>query len=277
MRLAAAAVLISSALASALPPSPPAAQPRVTLGELSLRPRTQWGQAPAVRVKLDGVRFVGLAGHGFFLATRARAQGGAWTDWTRSEVWPVPDADFVWDRPLHHFVPYAALEALGAGPTYEFEAAVFDAGSGALLGRAAEVLQLRVQDAARPVTPPAPLAALVPQRACGLPGDEGCVVPRHGRYAMDAERWAALWAAVQATPNEQARAARCAQALEVDAVTARQLDALLSAFSDERLRLDLATRAAPRVVNPAGALASAERFQEPALRGAFLQLFEAQR
>ncbi len=270
MRAVLVAVLISSALAHAGP------RPQVLLGELSLRPKERWGEAPSVRVKLDHVRFVGLAGHTFFLGTRARAQGGDWSDWQRSEVWSVPTDDFVWDRPLHHFIPHAALAELGGdGPFYEFEAAVFDARTGELLAQTHDALHVRLKlgaphpSFAAPVNPPLPS----PLRACGLPHDDGCVVARHGHFAMDAVRFQGLRTALSQTNNELVRADLCARALRADYLTARQLDALLGLFENELVRLDLAKTAAPHVVDPSRALELSLRFENELLRQDYLQLF----
>ncbi|MBL9037569.1 MAG: DUF4476 domain-containing protein [Archangium sp.] len=114
-------------------------------------------------------------------------------------------------------------------------------------------------------------------RDCGTGADDpGCGVARDGRWAMDAASYSGVLASLRGTANELSRAKMCETMVRSQAVTARQLEALLALFNNELTRLDVARAVAPFVVNPHHALGIAATFRNSFSAQEFTELMAAQ-
>ena len=115
-----------------------------------------------------------------------------------------------------------------------------------------------------PPPPPPPGAAL---RDCGTgPQDPGCNMRRNGMWAMDAMAWGGFYNSMRSQPNELVRQTMVQDALANQALTAAQLGLLMDLFMNELTRLDVATFAASRVVNPMHAIGLSARFRNSILQ-----------
>jgi hypothetical protein len=104
--------------------------------------------------------------------------------------------------------------------------------------------------------PPAPVF-----RDCGTGRDPGCEMSRDGQYAMDAETFRGFMTALKSQANEISRQEMAEKMLKRQYLTAAQYGQVLDLFVNEISRLEVATFAAPHVVNPQHALGFASKWR----------------
>jgi hypothetical protein len=129
--------------------------------------------------------------------------------------------------------------------------------------------------------PPPPPGMMQPQafaRDCGTgPNDQGCGMPRNGLWAMDAQTWAGVYAALRNEMNELTRRDMANSMLTNQGLTAAQLAMMLDLFNNELIRLEVAKFAASRVTNPMHALGYSQRFHNSILGREYVEVMSRQR
>lgn len=98
-------------------------------------------------------------------------------------------------------------------------------------------------------------------RDCGTGRDPGCDMARDGQYAMDAETYRGFMTALKSQANEISRQEMAEKMLKRQYLTAAQYGQVLDLFVNEISRLEVATFAARRVVNPQHALGFASKWR----------------
>ncbi|WP_245767529.1 DUF4476 domain-containing protein [Stigmatella erecta] len=119
-----------------------------------------------------------------------------------------------------------------------------------------EVVEEQHSSRRRPRPPAEPVF-----RDCGTGRDPGCDMARDGQYAMDAETYRGFMTALKSQANEISRQEMAEKMLKRQYLTAAQYGQVLDLFVNEISRLEVATFAARRVVNPQHALGFASKWR----------------
>ncbi len=115
-----------------------------------------------------------------------------------------------------------------------------------------------------------------PRRTCGS-DDPGCPLMRDGQYSMDRGAFDGFIGSLQNNPSDLTRRDMAFSVLNRNYLTARQLGQLLSVFSSDLVKMDVARAAAPRVVDPQNALGLASMFASSLQQRDFVSLMSQQR
>ncbi len=193
----------------------------------------------------------GMGNQQWTLAWRARAENGAFSDWSRSERVAAPG-------------PFSTVEAAGVFPIESLRAtgARSFVGEVAVLNRGGLVMASRQ------------LPFSLPGRDCGTgPDDPGCNRARDGRWPMDRRTHEGLMASMAGNAGEHARRDMAMAVFRANYLTARQLGDVLGRFMSDNVKLELSRAAAPHVVDPENALALASKFRSTLLQRDFTALF----
>lgn len=226
------------------------------------------GNEQAVRVDVTGLTAPRLPPK-FLLGARVRPFNGPPGPWTMAPgpfrgdaVFPGRDVFTFWFKVRD--LPGAAA----AQGRFVVQVAVFDERN-VELGSREDRMEFQV---AAPPPPPPPLA-----RDCGLPGDAGCMMARHGQYPMDATVFNGFLASLRATNSELSRYDMCRSVLANNWITAKQLGVVFDLFNSELTKFDVAKLAAPRTVNPQHALGLSAKFRSSLMQADFTKLMAEQR
>lgn len=215
----------------------------------------------AVQLSLPEVRFEGLQGQGFYVATRFRSFEGDWSNWVTTQVWTVPSSPFVWRNGYNHVLRYSTLaEEDFSNGRFIAHIAVF--------GSQGQELAFREVAFRVPFAPPVPVVVapppppVPPRRDCGTGLDDpGCLMLRDGQFAMDAATYQGFAQAMRNNRSDMFRMDVVNSMLAGRYLTAAQFGPLLDLYMSEMYRLDFAERAAPRIVNPQHAIGFASKFR----------------
>jgi hypothetical protein len=124
-----------------------------------------------------------------------------------------------------------------------------------------ERMEVVEQESSRRRPRPPPPAPAPVYRDCGTGRDPGCEMSRDGQYAMDAETYRGFMTALKSQANEISRQEMTEKMLKRQYLTAAQYGEVLDLFKNEISRLEVATFAARRVVNPQHALGFASKWR----------------
>jgi len=258
----------------------PPARVFATLQPIKVTPNSVFENEPAVRLQVPELTLAGLRGQTFYLGARFRSYEGEWSEWVTTQRWSVPKDPFTWKNPFNHFLRYSRLaEEDFSDGRFVARVSIFDAQGNELATREA-TFRVRL-----PSLPPAPVVQPLPpqpppvvvQRDCGTgPNDPGCTMARDGNWPMDAATFLGFLQSMRANGNEMLRLDMANSVLQRQYLTAAQLGMTMDFFANEMLKLELAKRAAPHVVNPQHALGLAAKFANNMLSTAFTQLMSQQ-
>ncbi len=253
--------------------APPAtASPFVQLAPLRITPNFRFQNEPAVQLSVPEVRFEGLQGQGFYLATKFRSFEGDWSEWVTTQVWTVPSSPFVWANAYNHVLRYSTLaEDDFSNGRFIAHVAVFSA-DGRELAFRETAFRVNLPRQQLPQPPPP-----VVRRDCGtFEADPGCLMVRDGQFPMDAATFQGFLQSLRANRSEMMRAQTLQALVQTHFLTAAQLEPLLDLFQGEMMRLDFAARAAPRVVNPQHAIGFAVKFRSSRYQAQYTQVMAQQ-
>lgn len=125
-----------------------------------------------------------------------------------------------------------------------------------------EVVRVEEEEEVQPASRRRPRPPAEPVfRDCGTGRDPGCDMARDGQYAMDAETYRGFMTALKSQANEISRQEMAEKMLKRQYLTAAQYGQVLDLFVNEISRLEVATFAARRVVNPQHALGFASKWR----------------
>ena len=79
------------------------------LSSLQVQSNARFENENAVRISVPELKPFNLEGRAFYIGARFRSLEGQWSEWVTTQLWSVPNGNFLWKNAFNHFLRYSAL------------------------------------------------------------------------------------------------------------------------------------------------------------------------